>query len=252
VWFERRAANGAYDNVPRVPFPARVEEAMSIQRFASTIAIAATVLCSAAQAADDTRYISRTGDNVNACTLAKPCRTLQRGISTTPAGGELRILDSGSYGNNVTIGKSLTISGNGNTVFLNGFLTVNPGAGAAVTLRDLTLNGQGTINVGVSIDLAAAVHIERCVFHGFTGDGIFVHGAGTRIFVIDTISRDNGGDGLRVGGGTIALISNSTFTNNTHGLHNLGILESRQNNTVRGNEVDVFDGGGTFTPVGGI
>jgi len=212
----------------------------------------ATAAGSATQAADNTRYISITGDNANACTLAQPCRTLRRGIKETPEGGELRIRNSGLYGANATINKSMTITGNGNTVFLDGILTVNPGPGAVVALRDLTLNGQGTINAGANIDQAAAVHIERCVIHGFTGDAIFVLGAGTRIFVFDSILRDNGGDGLRVGGGAIAVISNSTFTNNLHGIHNLGIVETRQNNTVRGNEVDIFDGGGTFTSVGGI
>jgi hypothetical protein len=67
--------------------------------------------------------------------------------------------------------------------------------------------------------------------------------------MIDSAARENAGDGLRVGGGTIALISNSTFTNNNHGIHNLGSLETRQNNTVRGNDTDYFDGGGSVTPV---
>ncbi|MPZ55877.1 MAG: hypothetical protein GEU91_05115, partial [Rhizobiales bacterium] len=105
-------------------------------RFASMLAIGAAVVCStAAQAADDnTRYISITGNNANPCTLAKPCRSLQRGMVATPAGGEIRILDSGAYGNNATVRKSLTISGNGNTVYLGSPITVDK-AGAVVALR---------------------------------------------------------------------------------------------------------------------
>jgi hypothetical protein len=68
-------------------------------RFASTLAIGTTVLgLTAASAADNTRYVGITGNNANPCTLVQPCRSLQRGINVTPAGGELQILDSGSYG----------------------------------------------------------------------------------------------------------------------------------------------------------
>ena len=79
---------------------------------------ACATLAGPAPAADNTRYVSIAGKNTNPCTLAQPCKTLQRGIGLTPAGGELRILDSGFYGNNANIKKSLTITGNGHTVYL--------------------------------------------------------------------------------------------------------------------------------------
>jgi hypothetical protein len=80
----------------------------------TTLACATATYIATAQAADNFRYVSSSGNNANPCTLAKPCRSLQRGVQVTPAGGELRILDSGSYGNNATIKKTMTISGNGN------------------------------------------------------------------------------------------------------------------------------------------
>jgi hypothetical protein len=123
---------------------------MSIRtRFVATFALAActAAACSlAAQAADNTRYVSITGSNSNACSLAAPCRTLQRGINKTPTGGELRILDSGSYGNNAQVNKSMTIFGNGNTVYLNSPLTIGGGSlDHVVTLRGLVLNSQGAV-----------------------------------------------------------------------------------------------------------
>jgi hypothetical protein len=194
--------------------------------------------CSAAQAADNTRYIRVTGDNHNPCSLTLPCRSLQHGIDETPEGGELRILSSGFYGNRATIDRSITISGNGNTVSLGVSLIVDKPS-AAVALRELVFDGQGTVNEGVEIRNAAAVHIERCEFHAYTGDGIFVNGAGNKAFITDSIARDNAGDGLRVAAGS-AVISNSTFVNNLHGIHNIGTVETRGNNTVRGNETDLF------------
>src|SRR5262245_51526848 len=96
---------------------------------------ACAIAASSAQAADDTRYVSITGSDANACTLAAPCHTLQRGIDATPAGGELRVRDSGFYGSNATVSKSMTISGNGNTIFLDASIVIDD-ADAAVTLRD--------------------------------------------------------------------------------------------------------------------
>ena len=189
-------------------------------RFASALlALAAgAMLAGPAHAADNTRYVSITGSNANPCTLAQPCKTLQRGINVTPAGGELRILDSGDYGANGNIKKSLTISGNGNTIFVANGIVINK-ADAVVALRGLVLDGQGTIENGIRIEVAAAVHIERYTIHDFTGNGIPLATpvVGLQVFVLDSISRDNGGSGLGAalaGGQALATIDNSRFENN--------------------------------------
>jgi hypothetical protein len=323
--------------------PARMEEVMDFHaRVVLVLLAAATPVAHPvpASAADNARYISINGNNDNNCSLTAPCRTLQRGIKMTPAGGELRILDSGSYGG-ATINRSMTLSGNGNTVFLDSPLTINS-AEAVVALRGLVLNGQGTATSGILISEAATVHVERCVIHGFAQHGINALATGIELFVLDTISRDNGFDGLRIAGfstsrltvdnsrfdgngnsgigitagrGTIsrstasrnassgifaegagvsiiatvsahngnhgffaslnssvivesslaqangmagvfvgsatARISNSTFTSNSTGVHNNGTLETRQNNTVRGNTTNVA-GNNALTNIGGI
>jgi len=203
-------------------------------------ALAPAAFSAAAYAADNTRYISIAGSNANPCTLAQPCKTLQRGVAMTPAGGELRILNSGFYGNNATIRKSLTITGNGNTVFLGAALTVNA-PGAVVAVRDLTINGQGTIHSGIHIAAASTVHIERCVFHRFQSHGISVFSMDADVFVIGTTARDNGASGLFTQPGTQVRISNSTFTANLIGINNVqGTIETRGNNTVRGNTTNVL------------
>lgn len=135
------------------------------------------------QAADNIRYISSTGNNANACTLSAPCRSLQRGINVTPANGELRILDSGDYGLNAAIARSITITGNGHTVILGNPITINQ-ANATVVLRGFTLDGQRTVLHGINIVNAAKVHIEQSVIHHFTGQGISATAAGVEVFVI--------------------------------------------------------------------
>lgn len=313
----------------------------ALTRFFFALALAASApvatALSAAQAADAIRYVSTTGKNSNACTLAAPCRALQRAINLAPAGGEVRILDSGFYGNNATIRKSLTITGNGFNVILAAPVVVNA-AGAVVTLRGLMLDGQGAVTTGIRVDAAAAVHVERCVVRGFSGVGIAATAQGVGLFVVDTISRDNGGSGvstnavrltvdnsrfennaqsgltvlsseatirrsiasgngtsgiiallssaeiastsavqngsagfsaqsstitidssaasgndagLRLDSAATARISNSTFTRNATGISNSGggLVETRANNTVRGNTTDVT---GTLTPTGAL
>lgn len=195
-----------------------------------TAGICATAAFSvAAQAADSIRYISTTGDNTNACTVAAPCRTLQRGISFTPSGGEIRILDSGEYGNGATINKSLTISGNGNTVYLGGQLTVDK-AGVMVALRGLVLNGQGAVAVGISIETAAAVHIERCLIHGFAQAGIIATATGVEVSVLGSVLRDNDGNGFAIfnAGASRLAIDSSHFENNS----GIGILVQSGHATI--------------------
>jgi len=303
--------------------------------------LAVTVVWSTpVQAVDNIRYVSTSGNNANTCTLSAPCRSLQRGINVTPANGELRILDSGDYGPTAAIARSVTITGNGHTVILGNPMTINQ-ANATVVLRGLTLDGQRTVLHGINIVNAAKVHIEQSVIHHFTGQGIRATAAGVDVFVLDSISRDNGSDGLLIGaetsrltidnsrfennsgggidvgggiatihrsiasgnathgiaavdnsvtvtltssvtaqngstgifvvsGSTLAMesslahgngdglfvangstarISNSTFTNNTTGINNGGTVETRQNNTVRGNTTNVV---GALTPLGAL
>jgi hypothetical protein len=224
-------------------------------------AISAVLIPAAAYPADNTRYVSITGSNANACTLTAPCRTFQRGINMTPAGGELRILDSGFYGNNANVRKSLTISGNGNTVYLGNSADdslVIDAPGAVVTLRGLVLDGQGAITVGVNIETAAAVYIDRCVIRAYSNIGVFPQGTGLLMRVRDSIFR-NGSSGIFDGtldlrltvdnsqfsdhaasSGSVALfinegtavVRNSTFAGNSQGIVALGAFVTVASTTV--------------------
>jgi len=63
--------------------------------------------------------------------------------------------------------------------------------------------------------------------------------------------RDNG-RGLLVGATSTTRISDSTVTGNSQGIAIItgATLETRGNNTVRGNRIDVL--GSPLTPVGGL
>ena len=201
---------------------------------------AAVVFTTHAQAADNIRYVSTTGSNANACTLVAPCRTFQRGVNTTPTGGELRILDSGDYGVNANVNRSMTISANGHTVILGNPIIIN-NADAVVALRGLVLDGQGAVADGIRINAAAAMHIERCFIRGFTGQGIRVASSNVdQVFVVDSTVRDNGVFGFNGQVASRVTIDNSHFHNNI----NVGVLTGANTtihrSTASGNSFGIF------------
>ena len=169
---------------------------------------------SATARAQTITYVASTGNDANPCTaVTAPCKTLQRGINAVLAGGELRLLTS--LQGNAVITKSVSIFGDGNA--LVGTIIVNS-ASAVVSMRGLALNGfSGFVN-GIRVIAASEVYVENCTVENFTGDGILLDvAASPELFVIDSISRSNGADGLHVEGqvSTAKLtVDNSRFENN--------------------------------------
>lgn len=203
----------------------------------------ALVLWLAPSAQATVRFISTAGNDAAPCTLAAPCETLKRGVAETPSGGELRILDSGSYGPPVTIRKSLTVSGQGNTIVLTGAGSITvTGATIAVTLRDLTLDGRNVATSGIIVTAARGIHIIRCEIEQFTSHGILI--APTvyaEVYVTESISRNNGGDGLRteVSYAKSLTVDDSHFESNAgDGLHLEWVLATITRTVSSGNGGD--------------
>jgi hypothetical protein len=164
-----------------------------MRTFVSSIAVAAVVIAFSAPAAMAQAYstplrtyVSRSGSDNNTnqfCNDATPCRTFIIAISVTSPGGEIRCLDDSYYGG-VNITKSVTIDCDGVFGSADGDLggggttpiSIN-GSGIVVTLRGLSINGNGSTGSGILVNNAAAVTIENCVIQGFNGQG----GAGIRV-----------------------------------------------------------------------
>src|SRR6476660_3954763 len=100
---------------------------------------------SSTQAQATRTWVSGVGDDVNPCSRTAPCKTFAGAISKTATGGEIDALDPAGYGS-VTTTKSITIDGGDGSGF-GGILASSTfgvqvnGAGAAVTLRRLSING---------------------------------------------------------------------------------------------------------------
>jgi len=96
-----------------------------------------------------------------------------------------------------------------------GAIIVNSAA-ATVTLRGLSLDGVKNLATGIRVDAAAAVHVEDCTVERYTNDGMkLIATTGTKLFIVNTVSRDNGSDGLYADDlNALAEIKNSRFEGN--------------------------------------
>src|SRR5262245_5921172 len=113
--------------------------------FAAIGAVAIPLVCGTPAHAQATRtWVSGVGDDANPCSRTAPCKTFAGAISKTATGGYIDCLDPGGFGA-VTITKSITIQcdeeiGHIVTAGTNA-IVVSVGAGSAVTLRGLSLEG---------------------------------------------------------------------------------------------------------------
>ena len=183
---------------------------MSKFRFTIKLLAIATFMfafASLAQAQASRTWVSGVGDDVNPCSRTAPCKTFAGAISKTATGGEIDALDPAGFGS-VNTTKSITIDGGDGSGF-GGILassttgvTVN-GAGVAVTLRRLSING-GPPNLpgtfGIRFIQGSKLRVEDCKIFNFVAAA--------------------SGVGIEIALGTAATVDirNSTIYNNNKGI----------------------------------
>src|SRR5262249_23776503 len=157
-----------------------------------------------AQAATFTKtYVSNTGSDVNDCSsVATACATFQHAHNQTSGGGEISVVNTGSYGQ-VVIGKSVQITNDGAgeasiQAIPNTALLILAGVGDVASVPGLTIDGRNAGDVGILVAQASAVHIQNCVIRNIQGIGPFGllfaanTNSPTQLFVSDTIIFNNG------------------------------------------------------------
>ena len=175
--------------------------------FRSVFCALALLVCSiaytsSAQAQGVLRFVASTGSDANDCLRPTPCRSINRGVQSAPAGAELIILDTAGYGPTVTVNKSITItapSGVAATIATPSGVSITITAGDVV-LRGLVWIGQGTGTDGIAFQAGSSLSVENCTINGFSEAGIFGTSPGAALFVKDTTIRNGGLDGIFVGG----------------------------------------------------
>src|SRR5499427_6520406 len=113
----------------------------------SAIACATILYANPARAQATRTWVSGVGDDANPCSRTAPCKTFPGAISKTAPGGEINVLDPGSFGP-VTITKAISIISEGFTagVLVSGTnaIIVSAGPNDAIVLRGLDIEGLGT------------------------------------------------------------------------------------------------------------
>jgi hypothetical protein len=170
-------------------------------------------------------WVSGVGDDANPCSRTAPCKTFAGAISKTAPGGEIDALDPGGFGA-VTITKAITIDGGGGQVAsvlvsgTNGIVVQANASTDVVTLRNLRINGIGSGLNGIQFNSGKALIVQNCEIFGFTQNGINITAGGSKVFVGNTNSNNNGQAGLVVQttSTTSVSINNSQFLLNAQGV----------------------------------
>ena len=126
--------------------------------------------------------------------------TFAGAISKTAAGGEIDVLDTGSFGG-VTITKSISIVNRGAIGGVSvSSITVDTAATDAVVLQGLALQGvAGTGTFGIVFNTAGALYVEDCTVNGYADQGIaFTPTGAGKLFIEKTIVRNNAGYGILI------------------------------------------------------
>jgi hypothetical protein len=172
-----------------------------------------TIVASApahAQSGSLTRsFVSSSGVDSNACTIAAPCATFATAYTKIGANGIVAALDPGKYGP-IAITGPVTINGNGWAAITApataAGITITAGSGD-VTLTGLEIDGAGAAYNGIVFNTGSSLTINDCIVKDIvinnnhpnvTGNGILIQPlSGTVSFVItNTVASNNGSIGI--------------------------------------------------------
>jgi hypothetical protein len=171
-------------------------------------------------------WISGVGDDANPCSRTAPCKTFAGAISKTAPGGEIDALDPGGFGA-LTITKSITLDGGGGqvaSILVSGTNGINISAAATdvIIIRNLRFNGllnSGSPGlVGIQVNTAARVVIEKCDIFGFGTAALLVATSATSSplvkFQETTINNNAAGISVKPTGGTVKIAIERTHVDN--------------------------------------
>lgn len=165
---------------------------------------AAFAVPQAAQAQALRTWVSALGDDAAACSRASPCRSLAGAFAKTAAGGEIDVLDTGSFGA-VTITRAVTIRATGVTAAVQATggaaITVAAGAGDLVVLDGLALEGAGSGSAGVQVVSGSDVVVMRSSITRFIS-GVEIGGGSAMRVTVEECRLAGNGVGVAVGAGT--------------------------------------------------
>lgn len=155
---------------------------MSKIKFWPFVASALFSICLAsapAEATVDHTYVSGKGTDTGGCvTPPTACRSFAYAIEQTSASGEIIVLDPANY-SPVTITKSISIVADGGgpagiILPTGNAIIITAGTADVINLRGLTLEGEGTANIGIVLNSAGSLTITDCFIRHFENTGVYL------------------------------------------------------------------------------
>jgi hypothetical protein len=228
----------------------------TIAAFIAGLTLAGALSAVPAQAQSARTFVSPTGVDTAACSLAAPCRTFAAAYAAASAGGEIAVLGTAGYGT-LTINKAISIVNAGGyeagiAVPSGGTgIIISAGASDAVSLRGLTIDGGGAGAIGIQFNSGQSFTVENCVARHFTQYGIdLAPNASSSILLSNSLAADNGGTGIigvPSGSGGVAIVFDNVkvVNNNGNGIFVDGIAStgtvtaSINNSLVSGNGTSI-------------
>ena len=173
-------------------------------KFLSSLVLLAVACLFAApvQAQPIRTFVALTGNDANPCTFASPCKSAQHAHDVVAAGGEVRMLDPGSYGL-LTITKAISILGDGHGGIAaqsgNTAITINAGPNDKINLRGLVIEGFGTGSIAIRFNSGLLLNVQDSIIRNFSFVGLsFVPAAASELYVSRTLISDTSGAGAAV------------------------------------------------------
>lgn len=224
-----------------------------MKRFAPLASAVALLAAPAASQAADTYIDDDSGSNLNACTLAQPCATVQKGVDTAGANDTVRV-DGGSYAESVTLDGGKSVIAEEFVGDLETSTVIDGTAAGAITvpvletagsIRSLTLRSTTT-----ALELGGPATVIGNTFDstadGSTGVSIATLAAGSSTIGPVNSFTDDGVDSEVRSGVTVVNGAAPTITGNTFSALSRAIVGSA-NSTISDNEIT-----GTHTVMGGF
>ena len=191
------------------------------------LSIIAISICASlpAQAQRARVFVSVNGNDSNPCTALSPCRTFQAAHNAVQAGGEVDVLDTGGYGP-LFITKSISIVNPGGVVASiatasnDAAIQIRVQSSDKVSLRGLTLDGNGIGGAGIYFTGGGALEIADCVARNYTAYGLaFSPSSASTLKVTNSEFNDNGLEGINVqaNASVVGSLDRVGFYNNVTG-----------------------------------
>ena len=189
--------------------------------FGTGLVVAALSCVGPAGAAGQRSFVSTSGVDNPACSIASPCRSFGAAITATSAGGEVIVLNSGGYGP-VTITQSVSIIAPpgvyaGISVSSGIGIALATAASGTVRISGLTITNIGSGTRGISQVAAGNLYVSDVFIDGFPNGIVFVPTETSDLHVARTTVRGSSAAGIVVDGLTSTARATIEDVGVTHG-----------------------------------